>query len=124
MVEDDGASRMVIGELLTELGHRVLAVTNGADALAIVERGTERVDVVLTDVSLPDMLGPRLVERIRELRPLVPVVYMSGYDSSDVALGPNDTFLTKPFELDDLVDMVEEGILRGRALDRAPRETW
>jgi PAS domain S-box-containing protein len=120
MVEDNGASRMVIGELLTDLGHHVLAVTNAADALEIVERSTERIDVVLTDVSLPDMLGNRLVERIREVKPLVPVVYMSGYDSSDVALGPNDTFLTKPFELDDLVDMVENAILRGRALAPAP----
>jgi CheY-like chemotaxis protein len=115
MVEDNAASRMVIDELLTDLGHRVLAVVNAADALAIVERGTERIDVVLTDVSLPDMLGNRLVERIREVKPLVPVIYMSGYESSDVALGPNETFLTKPFDLDDLVSMVEDALHRGRA---------
>jgi len=67
---------------------------------------------VLTDISLPDMLGTRLVQRIREVLPAVPVIYMSGYDSADVVLGPSDGYLTKPFDLDDLTQQVEEGLRR------------
>ena len=114
MVEDNSAARMVVSELLEDVGHRVLAVDNAASALAIIEAGRERVDLVLTDISLPDMPGTRLVPRIREVLPAMPVIYMSGFDSADVELGPSDGYLTKPFELDELLRLVEQALARVR----------
>jgi PAS domain S-box-containing protein len=114
LVEDEAAARMVVAELLEELGHRIFPAATAAEALAIVEGRTERVDLVLTDISLPDMRGTRLVQRIRAMLPEVSVIYMSGYDGTDVPLGPNDGYLTKPFDFDDLLRMVEDGLRRAR----------
>ena len=112
---DSGAAAMVVRELLEDEGYHTLAATTAAEALAIVEaRGSDPLDLVLTDISLPDMLGTRLAERIRERLPATPVIFMSGYDRSDVALGPSDAYLTKPFDFDDLLGTVRATLQRTR----------
>jgi PAS domain S-box-containing protein len=114
VVEDNSAAALVVRELLEDEGYRILAATTPAEALAIVDAGHDSLDLVLTDISLPDMPGTQLVKRIRERLPVVPVIYMSGYDRSDVELGPSDGYLTKPFDFDELLRVVEATLRRVR----------
>jgi len=97
LVEDEPHVLDVIRRILVELGYRVLAATNGADALAhLAEPGA--VDLLLTDVMMPGMDGPELARRALEVRPYLRVVFLSGY-AADMMRGPGDTpmaLLRKP----------------------------
>lgn len=112
LVEDNDSTRLVVAELLEDAGHRVLAVGTAAEALAAVEARAEPIDIVLTDVSLPDGRGPQLVARIREQLPTIPVIYVSGHDAGDIERGPNDGYLIKPIDIDELVALVDAWLRR------------
>jgi DNA-binding NtrC family response regulator len=77
LVEDNAVARSAIEELLSELGHEVLAAGTVARAQALVEaRGS--VDLVLSDIRLPDGAGPELFEQLRNTHPRVCAIYISG----------------------------------------------
>jgi CheY-like chemotaxis protein len=103
--------------VLTGQGYVVLEARHGGEALAIAEQAAGRIDLVLTDVIMPEMGGQELVERITQMLPDVRVMYMSGYTEADkLQPGIRDSeypFLQKPFAADSLIVMVRE------ALDRA-----
>ena len=89
IVEDDAGVRRFSVEALRELGHVVLETGNGGEALRLLDAHPE-IDVLLTDVLLPAMDGPRLAEAARKLRPGLPVLFASGYTGSE---GSNDGLL-------------------------------
>lgn len=93
--------RPLLADILRREGYTVLAASHGDDALDQWNRSGEGIDVVVTDVVMPNMSGKQLVERLRLLKPDLKVIYMSGYESNMLAagyeLGPNATFLQKPF---------------------------
>lgn len=100
LVEDDGVVREVIGRALSSAGYDVMRASTGTQGL---ELGLNRpIDVLVTDVRMPGMTGPELATRLREGRPDLPVIFMSGF-TSDEALedewhdDPRATFLAKPF---------------------------
>jgi PAS domain S-box-containing protein len=116
LVEDEPVVRELTAELLARQGYEVTAVGDPEEALALAER--ERVDIVFTDVVMPKMSGRRLVARLRESKPELPVVYTSGY-SDDTAfhegdLEENVTFLRKPYSTHDLARAVREALDRTR----------
>ncbi|HEX5964184.1 MAG TPA: PAS domain-containing protein [Gemmatimonadales bacterium] len=121
LVEDEQAVRNVATRVLMNQGYFVLAACNGEEALAIAEKVGGAIDLILTDVVMPDMAGPELVERLLERWPGLRVVYMSGYARGDkVRAGMQDqetSFLQKPFSADSLVVMVRE------VLDQGARRT-
>ncbi|AJA15655.1 MULTISPECIES: PAS domain-containing protein [Pseudomonas] len=112
LVEDQTALRLVIGEVLEELGYRVDAFENGPSALTHLQGG-ERPDLLLSDVGLPGGLnGRQLAERCRERYPDLKVLLITGYDES-AALSDGQPLqgtlvLTKPFELEALAERVRE----------------
>jgi len=112
LVEDQTALRLVIGEVLEELGYRVDAFENGPSALTHLQSG-ERPDLLLSDVGLPGGLnGRQLAERCRERYPDLKVLLITGYDES-AALSDGQPLqgtlvLTKPFELEALAERVRE----------------
>ncbi len=112
LVEDQTALRLVIGEVLEELGYRVDAFENGPTALAHLQSG-ERPDLLLSDVGLPGGLnGRQVAERCRERYPDLKVLLITGYDES-AALSDGQPLqgtlvLTKPFELEALAERVRE----------------
>jgi PAS domain S-box-containing protein len=119
LVEDEEAVRTLASRVLTGQGYVVLEARHGQEALAIAEQAAGLIDLVLTDVIMPEMGGEELVEQITQKLPNVRIMYMSGYTEAD-KLQPwiRDSgypFLQKPFAADSLVLMVRE------ALDRAPR---
>jgi len=97
LVDDDHAVRGLAAQVLAAEGYAVVPAAGPDDALAICERG-DPIDVLVTDVAMPGMSGRDLAERIRALRPGLPVLFISGYDDSLAHGGATrDPFLAKPF---------------------------
>jgi DNA-binding NtrC family response regulator len=87
LVEDSDDVRFVTVELLAELGHRVIAVSDAEQALAQLSAAplaAERFDAVMTDVSLPGISGIALAKEIVRLYPEMPVIISSGYGALDL----------------------------------------
>ena len=83
VVEDDLALRELERVLLEEAGYRVLAAGSGPEALVAV--GRQRPDIVLVDVVVPGMSGPELVEELAARGSDVPIIFVSGYGSDELA---------------------------------------
>ena len=102
LVEDEAAVRAALGRLLERAGHRVLEARHGNEALAIWADRRDEVDLVFTDVVMPELGGLALVDRLRADRPEVPVVFMSGHSErgapAHAPLGAHTEWLTKPFQ--------------------------
>jgi hypothetical protein len=102
VVEDEPGVRRMAERILSKGGYSVIGTHRGGEAVEICDRDAQQVDLLLTDVIMPEMLGTELVEKIRTLRPDLPVVYMSGYSHEVLApqalTGDADSaFIEKPF---------------------------
>jgi CheY-like chemotaxis protein len=101
VVEDEDAVRDVAVDTLRRHGYRVLVAAEGAGALELASEYADRIDVLVTDVVMPRMLGREVAERMSELRPDVRVLYVSGYASpvlqSKGTLELGVQVLVKPF---------------------------
>lgn len=96
--EDDVLILMNAAEMLRELGHEVDEAADGAAALAALAAGA--VDVLLTDIGLPDMTGIELARRARAMAPGLPVIFASGLgEIEDFAGEAAVAFLPKPYTL-------------------------
>jgi CheY-like chemotaxis protein len=112
LAEDASAVRAVVRQTLERHGYTVLEAPNGKAALDLAAKQADRIDLLLTDVVMPEMSGRRLAERFTALRPGVKVLYMSGYTDDAVlrhgVLGPGVAYLQKPFSPDVLAGKVRE----------------
>jgi two-component system cell cycle sensor histidine kinase/response regulator CckA len=111
LVEDEDTVRIVASRVLTTRGYVVHNAANGEEALALARKLGGALDLVLTDVVMPDMGGVELVDRLLQLRPGLKVVYMSGYAHGDKLLEPQGvdrSFLQKPFSTESLSLKVRE----------------
>lgn len=109
LVEDEDAVRMFASRALTKKGYHVVAASSGHEALELLEDGLE-VDLMISDVIMPQMDGPTLVKTVRESRPTLKVIFISGYaqDGFGVAEGLEQIdFLPKPFSLSQLAEAVK-----------------
>jgi PAS domain S-box-containing protein len=110
VVEDEEALREVTRRLLTRQGYTVITAGNGAEALDTASTYLGEIDLLLTDVIMPQMLGKEAAERIRHTRPHIRVLYMSGYAQPILAsqgrLDPHVALLDKPFTERELLDKV------------------
>ncbi|MEV4278541.1 PAS domain S-box protein [Actinoplanes xinjiangensis] len=105
VVEDEPALARVVARIVGNSGYHVLVAGNGPEALKLYDQ--HRCDILLTDVIMPEMSGPRLADALHELDPDLPVVYMSGYSNGLLGkthvLDEDITFLEKPFTACDLL---------------------
>jgi two-component system, cell cycle sensor histidine kinase and response regulator CckA len=112
LVEDEAAVRGSARRLLERHGYTVIEARHGADALRIIEAGDQAVDLVITDVVMPEMGGRELVERLRTRHPGVKVLFMSGYSertvASDGVMPPGTGFVEKPFTIEQLTRRTRE----------------
>jgi PAS domain S-box-containing protein len=99
LVEDEPAVRKVAARILRTAGYDVLEAKEGAEGLRIATQEINQIDLLLTDVVMPQLSGTELAQRIRLLRPTLPVIYCSGYlaDALDDHPISNETILAKPF---------------------------
>ena len=119
LIEDQRQVREVCAQLLREAGYTVLVAENGAEALHLCAKRRKRIDLILTDVVMPVMDGPELVERSRQLHPEARVLYMSGY-TEDPTLrkriaDPKASLLPKPFQRIQLLERVRTALDSERA---------
>jgi len=119
LVEDNEMVRDLTRSMLVGLGYTVLAADSAQAALDLCASPGLRVDLLLSDVVMPDMRGPELSDRLRAVRPELKVLFMSGYASGQVAgadlSSDSSAFIQKPFTMTELARSVE------RVLQRAPR---
>lgn len=115
VVEDEDRVRSFTVAALRDLGYTVLEASSGAAALALLERRGD-VALLFTDVVMPQMTGPQLVEQARAMRPGLPVLYTSGYAGksleTDGQLRSSSNFLGKPFTFDQLARKVSDMLTR------------
>jgi CheY-like chemotaxis protein len=96
VVEDQAATARIACILLESWGYQVFEANGGAEALKIFENHAKAIRLLLTDVIMPRMSGPELAEVLRDRKPGLPVVFMSGSAGEEVQK-PGVTFLAKPF---------------------------
>ncbi len=119
LVEDEAIVRDLVCEILKESGYVVLSATSGADAMKIIDEQADPIDLLITDVVMPEMSGPELANILRRARGEMSVLYMSGYTDDAVlvrqGLPENSAFVRKPYTPHQFLQKVRE------TLDAAPR---
>jgi len=108
LAEDDDSMRTYLARALDRVGYRVTAVENGLAALPLLE--SERFDLLLTDIVMPEMDGIELAQKAAELAPGIRVMFITGFAAVALKAGrktPDAKVLSKPFHLRELVAEVE-----------------
>ena len=120
LVEDEPAARVLMAEILTEDGHKVLEADTGDAAMRHI-LSPARIDLLVTDIGLPGGInGRQLADAARQHRANLKVIFVTGYDEQAAfASGQTETgmsLLTKPFEIESLISKVNEvlGISSGK----------
>jgi two-component system cell cycle sensor histidine kinase/response regulator CckA len=112
LVEDEDAVRAFGARALRNKGYNVLEAPSGEAALELLAGEAQAIDLLITDVVMPKLDGPALVREVRETRPDLPVIFISGYaeDSFRKRVGEDTAihFLPKPFSLKELAGKVKE----------------
>ncbi len=110
VVDDDDRIREAAASALEDLGYETVRASDGADGLAALQ-AEARIGLVVTDVLMPNLSGPDMAAAARQLRPDLPIIFMSGdtgcYEEQDFAGAP---LLCKPFTLPALADAVEHAL--------------
>ena len=109
VAEDDERIRGLLIAVLGDHGYEVIVANNGAEALEIVRGNGKNIDLLLTDVVMPEMGGPKLADELEAHNPGLKVVFMSGYSEQIVnesLTTEHRVFLEKPFSLAALLDCV------------------
>lgn len=111
VVEDQDSVREFIAHTLRQYGYRVIEFRNGEDALRMSATMTEPIDMLVTDVVMPQMSGIVVAERMRLVWPSLRVLFVSGYSdliTPTLMKEPGTAFLDKPFHPEDLAGQVRE----------------
>ena len=117
LVEDETSLRELASRILTRNGYQVRAALTAAEALSVTGDPGQPIDLLLTDVVMPEMLGNEVARRVHAMRPALPVLYMSGYaqpilDTHGAYISQID-LLEKPFSEEALLTRVRRAIDRG-----------
>ncbi|HWZ95510.1 MAG TPA: two-component regulator propeller domain-containing protein [Opitutaceae bacterium] len=112
LVEDEESVRNFVRDALEANGYKVLTARNGREALEILGRTDTKVDLVLTDVVMPDLGGLELGDRLRQVSPDLPVVFMSGYAENMIlragSTKTDERFLSKPVSTSQLISTIRD----------------
>jgi two-component system, cell cycle sensor histidine kinase and response regulator CckA len=112
LVEDEDAVRNFAARALSRQGYEVLEAATGVEALEVMEREKGRIDIVVSDVIMPEMDGPTMLKEMRKTKPHLKIIFVSGHtdDAFRKSLDENEafTFLPKPFTLPQLAAKVKE----------------
>jgi CheY-like chemotaxis protein len=126
MVEDEDALRQIIGRILTQAGYDVLPANCGAQAIHLAQTHPTPIDLLLTDVIMPHMMGNEVAARINAIRPDIPVLYMSGYArpvlTKNGTLQDGVALVEKPFTSRELLDHISTVLHPDHQQPRSPRE--
>ena len=114
LVEDNDMVREITAAMLSRIGFSVIEASKPAEALPFAENNETSIDLLLTDMVMPDMSGKELYERIKAVRPGIKVLFMSGYATEFIArsgmLDEGMYFIQKPFSEKNLAEKIKEAI--------------
>jgi len=114
LVEDEDAVRSFAARALGTRGYQVLEASTGAEALEVFEAHHGDVDLVVSDVVMPEMDGPTLLKKLRQDNPDIKIIFISGYAEDafrrNLAENENFMFLQKPFDLKELAAAVKAAL--------------
>ncbi|PIP01711.1 MAG: hypothetical protein COX55_09400 [Zetaproteobacteria bacterium CG23_combo_of_CG06-09_8_20_14_all_54_7] len=106
VADDDAVVLDVTTEILANHGYRILQADDGRNAWNLFESHFAEIDLVILDIIMPNMNGDEVAEKVRQLRPDIPIIFATGYDRQHVLSGDNElensTVLNKPFQYDHL----------------------
>jgi two-component system cell cycle sensor histidine kinase/response regulator CckA len=117
-VDDDRSVLGMLESALSAAGYRVIPASNGWSAVEAYEKSSQPIDLLLTDVIMPDLTGPVLAERLRARQPALPVLFISGFHDADLVqrfvTSRGFTLLPKPFSIDALLRVVDQALANVR----------
>ena len=112
LVEDSDSVRAVVAKMLEEGGLTVLQASGGEEALAFARRGDAQIDLLLTDIVMPEVSGVELADRLERERPDVRILFMTGYAEEVVVnegiLGKGRECIGKPFTQEQITRRVRK----------------
>jgi two-component system, cell cycle sensor histidine kinase and response regulator CckA len=112
VVDDEPEVRKLVGAMVSRHGYNVLTADSGDHAITLVKNQKNPIDLLLTDVVAPGMSGPMLADKLVELQPGLRVLFMSGYDNTQVVqhyvVEKGHALLHKPFTVEELGRKVSE----------------
>lgn len=115
VVDDNEYTRMTIVEMLTTFGYHLLEADSAKKAIEIFTSCPDTIDLVLSDVVMPETNGPAMVEELLKLQPGIKVIFMSGYAGDEIVnddvfeiLNSSDTFIEKPFIIEEIGMIVRQ----------------
>lgn len=115
VVEDEAELRTILQQTLELAGYRVLLAENGRTGLQMIESQGDHIDLLITDIILPGASGIDLIKTLRQSRPHLPVICVSGYSSADMRASldlANVTFMQKPFHFSALTDQIHQLLMK------------
>lgn len=112
IVDDELLIRTLFSRLIQKLGFETLTAATGAEALDIFRENTDKIDVVILDMVMPDINGDKVFLHMREINPTVKILLSTGYAEDEsieelIATG-NARFIQKPFTIDTITPVLKE----------------
>jgi len=120
ITEDDENVRHLVSDILSDAGHEVITAANGEEAVLLISDSPDNVDLVVLDVIMPVLGGYEAADQIREIRPNIPIIFCSGYNSKvqDVEDSHRNLdrsrFLPKPYSIEQLLHTINELLAESR----------
>lgn len=114
IVDDEIHIVSMLNQILSKIGYKVLSATNSSKAISLGQEYKGTIDVVLSDIIMPDMNGVGLIAILRETRPQLKAIFMSGYTNSmaveSAGMDKNTVFLQKPFTFEELARKIRNSL--------------
>ncbi|PSJ37109.1 response regulator [Allosphingosinicella deserti] len=125
LIDDHEGVRATTSALLTDFGHRVVEAADGRDVLALLDESGADYDLLITDYAMPHVSGAEVIRQVRERRPDLPAIIITGYaDAQSIAKRPDNVLvLSKPFTPDQLSNAVAGTIAGGPLVAAQPIAT-
>jgi DNA-binding NtrC family response regulator len=110
LAEDEPMVLKLLQRLVHSWGYRVFSARNGREAMEISDQHQGEIDLLVTDVIMPEMEGPELAEKLKAKHPRLQVIFLSGYSHTQVVLQRGWKFMQKPFQTQKLKAAVEDSL--------------
>jgi len=114
IIDDEIHIVSMLTKILSKLGYRVMSTTNASQAIALCKEYDGAIDIVLSDIIMPDMNGTDLVSALRETHPQLKAIFMSGYTNNmaveSTGMDKNVVFLQKPFTFEELARKIRSSL--------------
>ncbi len=114
VVEDDAGIIELIADVLNNLGYNIICTSNGYEAIEKAKTCKDRIDLLLTDIILPDMNGAEVAKKLVKSNPSMRIIFMSGYSENHIKhskfFKDNAQFLPKPFTLNELTNTIRRSL--------------